>query len=169
MAAPDLVWVNQQGDETPLEGKAGPFSSPRLSPDGNRVILAYRNDATEDLWMHDISRNVTERFVAEPASEWSADWTADGDRVVFTSRRDGPFQLYTKRANGLGDIERVPHSDGVAAILGRDGKLTGSKMDCLLSGSGGGPASDLGSPLPGRGYRPLEDFGGRRHVASMVT
>lgn len=117
-----LVWVNQKGEETPLETKAGPFSHPRLSPDGNRVILAYRNDATEDLWMHDISRSVTERFVAEPASEWSADWTADGDRVVFTSRRDGPFQLFSKRANGLGDIERVAHSEGAATILGRDGK-----------------------------------------------
>jgi hypothetical protein len=117
-----LVWVNQKGEETPLKAKAGPFSSPRLSPDGHRVILAYRNDATEDLWIHDISRSVTERFVAEPASEWSADWTADGERVVFTSRRDGPFQLYSKRANGLGDIERGAHSDGVAAILGRDGK-----------------------------------------------
>jgi serine/threonine protein kinase len=117
-----LVWVNQKGEETPLKAKAGPFSSPRLSPDGNRVILAYRNDATEDLWIHDISRSVTERFVAEPVSEWSADCTADGERVAFTSRRDGPFKLYSKRANGLGDIEPVAHSDGVAAILGRDGK-----------------------------------------------
>jgi Tol biopolymer transport system component len=102
-----LVWVDRQGRETPLKAQPGPYAVARLSPDDRRVVLSYRTDATEDLWMHDIARGVTEPFVAEPASEWSANWMADGERVLFTSRRDGPFRLYLKRANGLGDIEPV--------------------------------------------------------------
>jgi Tol biopolymer transport system component len=68
--------------------------------------------------MHDIARGVTEPFVAEPVSEWAANWTGNGERVLFTSRREGPFRLYTKRANGLGDIEPIWLSDGAASIFG---------------------------------------------------
>jgi Tol biopolymer transport system component len=114
-----LVWVDRQGHETPLKARPGPYAVARLSPDDSRVILSYRTDATEDLWMHDIARGVTEAFVAEPVSEWSADWVADGERVLFTSRRDGPFRLYYKRANGLGDIEPAGEDVGGASIGGR--------------------------------------------------
>ena len=112
-----LVWVDRSGHETPLSAPAGPYAAPRLSPDDSKVILSYRTGATEDIWLHDIARGVTEPFIAEPASEWLGTWTPDGDRVLFTSRRAGPFHLYAKRANGLGDIELVVNN--VARPFGR--------------------------------------------------
>ena len=113
-----LLWVDRQGRETPLNATPGPYTEARLSPDNRRVLLTYRTDATEDIWMHDIARGVTEPFVAEPVSEWSANWTADGERVLFSSRREGPFRLYTKRANGLGGIEATGPAGGVSAVFG---------------------------------------------------
>jgi serine/threonine-protein kinase len=112
-----LVWVNRNGSETPLGARAGPYTAPRLSPDDSKVILSYRTGATEDIWLHDIARGMTEPFMAEPASEWLGTWAPDGDRVLFTSRRAGPFHLYSKRANGLGDIELVV--EHVARPFGR--------------------------------------------------
>jgi eukaryotic-like serine/threonine-protein kinase len=114
-----VVWVDQNGAETPVGAKPGPYAQAWLSPDESRIVLAYRTHATEDLWMYDVGRGVTEPFVAEPVSEWSAGWTPAGDRVLFTSRREGNFRLYAKRANGLGDIEPIGGAVLVASIFGR--------------------------------------------------
>ena len=111
-----LVWVDRRGVETPLPATPGPYVSPRLSPDGQRVLLTYRSDATEDIWLHDVTRGVTEPFIAEPESEWDAAWTADGEHVLFSSRHTGRFHVYATRANGLGQPEQL--IDGVATILG---------------------------------------------------
>jgi eukaryotic-like serine/threonine-protein kinase len=129
-----LVWVNRRGDEEPLKATAGPYAALQLSPDGQKVLLSYRTDASEDIWLHDITRQVTEPFVNEPASEWQSLWTADGERVLFTSRRAGPFHLFAKRANGLGAVEKI--ADDVSIILGRapDGSalITGGDKLWLL-------------------------------------
>ena len=111
-----LVWVDRNGKESPLDAPAGPYASPRISPDGKRIALGYRTDAIEDLWMHDIERKTTEAVVAEPASEWTSAWVADSQRVLFTSRRAGPFNLYSRRANGLGEVEFV--AKGVGTVFG---------------------------------------------------
>jgi eukaryotic-like serine/threonine-protein kinase len=111
-----LVWVDRNGKESPLDAPAGPYASPRISPDGKRIALGYRTDAIEDLWMHDIERRTTEAVAAEPASEWTSAWVPDSQRVLFTSRRAGPFNLYSRRANGLGEVELV--TKGVGTVFG---------------------------------------------------
>ncbi len=111
-----LVWVDRKGNESALEAPAGPYVAPRISPDGKKIALAYRTDAIEDLWVHDLERRTTEAVVAEPASEWLTGWTADSQRVLFTSRRAGPFHLFSRRANGLGEIE--PVADRISVLFG---------------------------------------------------
>ena len=137
--AQTLVWVTRRGDEEPLKATAGPYAALQLSPDGQKVLLSYRSDASEDIWLHDITRQVTEPFVNEPASEWQSLWTADGERVLFTSRRAGPFHLFAKRANGLGAVEKI--ADDVSIILGRapDGSAlitAGDKLGLLTLADG---------------------------------
>ena len=112
-----LVWVDRKGNESALEAPAGPYASPRISPDGKKIVLGYRTEAIEDLWVHDLERKTTEAVAAEPASEWSTGWTGDSQRVLFTSRRAGPFHLFSRRANGLGEIE--PFADRIAVMFGR--------------------------------------------------
>ena len=111
-----LVWVDRNGKESTLEAPAGPYAAPRISPDGKKIALGYRTDATEDLWIHDTERKTTEPLAAERASEWLAAWTADSQRVLFTSRRAGGFNIFSRRANGLGDIE--PFADRIGVVFG---------------------------------------------------
>ena len=111
-----LVWVDRKGNESPLDAPAGPYASPRISPDGKKIALGYRTDATEDLWIHDTERKSTEPLAAERPSEWLAAWTADSQRVLFTSRRAGAFNLFSRRANGLGEIE--PVADRISVLFG---------------------------------------------------
>jgi Tol biopolymer transport system component len=146
-ASRTLVWVDRERRETSLKATPGPYYSARLSPDNARVLLAYRTDATEDIWMHDVARGMTDRFVAEPASEWSANWSGDGERVLFMSRREGPFRLYSKRSNGLGAIEPEGSLPVVSGIYGRGldglGLLVGSELGlCLFT-----PATKAVTPL----------------------
>ena len=128
-----LVWVDRQGRETAITGSPGPYFAPRLSPDSQKIMLSYRTNATEDIWQHDIARQVTEPFVTEAASEWLAVWGADSDRVLFTSRRAGPFHLYAKRVNGLGSVDRI--GSNVSVPFGRtadgSGVIYQSKGDSI--------------------------------------
>src|SRR5207249_3289945 len=38
-------------------------------------------------------------------------WSPQGDRIVFNSHRNGKWGLYTKRADGTGDEEKLLESD----------------------------------------------------------
>lgn len=120
-----LVWVDHNGRETALGALPGPYMEPRLSPDEQKVLLSYRSVTTEDIWLYDVNRQTTDEFLAEPASEWRAFWSADGDRALVMSRREGGFRTYAKRANGLGGVEKIvgdvhePYAltpDGIALI-----------------------------------------------------
>jgi Tol biopolymer transport system component len=110
-----LVWIDR-GKEIEVPVRPGPYLAPRLSPDETKVLLAYRTPDTEDIWIADLARGTAEPFMQEPTSEWLAIWTSDGEAVMFSSRRAGAFNIYTKRANGLGTIEPLgPDSAGQPA------------------------------------------------------
>ena len=38
-------------------------------------------------------------------------WTPDGDRIVFASSRDGALNLYSRAADGTGEVERLTTSE----------------------------------------------------------
>jgi Tol biopolymer transport system component len=47
------------------------------------------------------------RFTLDPAQEVYPLWTPDASRIVFSSQREGPFNLYWKSVNGSGPVERL--------------------------------------------------------------
>ncbi len=54
-----------------------------------------------------------------PADGWPT-WTPDGARIVFSSRRDGPFSLYSMKPDGSG-VHRItspeaPFSDARPSV-----------------------------------------------------
>ncbi len=110
-----LVWVDRTGKETPLDAPPGPYASPRISPDGKRIVLGYRTDAIEDLWLHDIERKTTEPVVAEPASEWTTTWTADSQRVLVhvAARRAVQSVFAARQRPGRGRVCRQGRRDSL--------------------------------------------------------
>ena len=52
-------------------------------------------------------------------------WSPDGSRIIFSSNRDGPFNLYQKPANGVKDEEVLLKSseDKYATSWSRDGRF----------------------------------------------
>jgi serine/threonine-protein kinase len=84
-----LVWVNRMGQETPL--RAAPprrYTEVRLSPDATRVAVTIR-DQENDIWIWELARQMLTRLTFDPGVDESPVWTADGQRIVFSSQRAG--------------------------------------------------------------------------------
>ena len=105
-----LVWVDREGREEVLKVEPRAFSHPRISPDGSRIALALR-DQEEDIWIWDLARETLTRLTFAPGRDSYPVWTLDGQRLVFSSDRDGSQNLYWKAADGTGSVERLTKSE----------------------------------------------------------
>ena len=121
-----LVWVDRQGQATPLIEDRQVYFGPRLSPDGQRVAVEVRSDVNQggDIWIYDIGHGTRMRLTVEGTNQ-SPVWTPDGTRVTFNSIRDGPRDLYWKPADGSGQAEPLLKSENalVPASRSPDGEL----------------------------------------------
>ena len=105
-----LVWVDREGREEVLKVEPRAFSHPRISPDGSRIALALR-DQEEDIWIWDLARETLTRLTFAPGRDSYPVWTLDGQRLVFSSDRDGSQNLYWKATDGTGSVERLTKSE----------------------------------------------------------
>ena len=103
-----LVWVDRQGATERLPLAPRVYRTPRISPDGQQVAVIVRapNSGFQDVWVYDVSRETFTR-VTEEGDNHSVAWMPDGNRVAFTSDRAGPGNVYSKRADGAGTVERL--------------------------------------------------------------
>ena len=102
-----LVWVDRQGNETPLDlQEARTYRTLRLSPDGTRLAVTVR-DENDDVWVSELASGTFRRLTTDPATDSSPLWTADGERVVFASQREGSWGLFSMAWDGAGDAERL--------------------------------------------------------------
>jgi Tol biopolymer transport system component len=121
-----LAWVDRKGQTTGRLGEPADYADVAISPDGSRVLVSALDPltATRDLWMFETARGVRDRVTSEPSDDYAPVWSPGGDRIVFTSVRDGSIDLYERRLDGSG--ERKLDSGGsplgkFAAHLSPDG------------------------------------------------
>ena len=111
----ELVWVDRTGKRIETVGQQGRYGSLEISPDETRVAYTSVDEeanASNDIWIYDLRRNVPTRLTFDPADEGGPLWSPDGQYVYFMSVRDGQFyNIYRKAANGLGDAELVYKTD----------------------------------------------------------
>jgi eukaryotic-like serine/threonine-protein kinase len=103
-----LVWVDRAGRATPVTALRKPYSTPRLSPDGSRIVVTvYAPDGTPDLWIYDVQRGSMTRLTSQGFNT-GANWSPDGKLIAFTARRAGDdFFLPWVMAVDGGDPRRV--------------------------------------------------------------
>jgi dipeptidyl aminopeptidase/acylaminoacyl peptidase len=96
--------VDRQGRVSPLPGVLPDlYRDVRVSPDGARLALATRTDVST----YDFARATLSRLTTDPAEDRSPLWTPDGQRIIFTSRRAGYWELFWRPADGTGTDERL--------------------------------------------------------------
>ncbi|MEQ1732015.1 MAG: hypothetical protein ABL982_26880, partial [Vicinamibacterales bacterium] len=97
--ARQLTWVDRSGV---TQGNIGEPDAtllhPRVSPDGRRIVVARSVQGNQDLWSVDALR--LNRLTFGPAVDTFPVWSPDSTRVVFSSRRSGPLDLYQKVTSG---------------------------------------------------------------------
>ena len=104
-----LVWVDREGREELIAAPPRTYVYPRLSPDGTRLTLDSRDD-DDDVWIWDLVRGGLTRFIDASEANRFGIWTPDGNRIIFSSTRDGSRYLYWRAADGTGTVERLTES-----------------------------------------------------------
>ena len=105
-----MVWVDRQGREALLSAPPAPYESPRISPDGRYVAVDVVESETSYVMVYDLQRDTPTRLTVGPGFNRYPVWSPDGQRVLFTSNRDGRHNIYSKAANGTGPVERLTTS-----------------------------------------------------------
>ena len=105
-----LTWVDRSSQVQPLALPVRAYLSPRISPDGHRVVLWTQGD--RNVWVYDLARGMLTRLTSEGRNA-RAIWTPDGTRVTFGSSTGGNENIFWKPADGSGPAERLATSDSL--------------------------------------------------------
>lgn len=98
-----LTWVNRAGQTLSTLGKKGFYQSPRLSPDGKRIVLIRVDpDSTSfrDIWTYELDRQNLSRFTFGPREYWSPLWSSDGRFIFFGSNIAGTGNIFRQSTEG---------------------------------------------------------------------
>ncbi len=185
-----LLWFDRSGKQIGTLGDPAAYSALELSPDGKRASVIIPDDAGKgsDIWIYDVARGLRTRFTFGPANTYNSNWSPDGSRIVFDSRRKGSSDLYVKASSGAGmeepllqdNLNKYPDSwspDGKFVLYESSGPsrtsdlfvlpLTGDRKPFQILGSQFG-GNDMGQISPdGRwvAYRSSESGRNEIYVA----
>ena len=119
------VWRDQSGGSVPLPMPAEEYSDPRVSPDGRQVAMSVRHTLSRQVVVQTTGSPSPVRLVSDAADVMPL-WAPDGRHLVFASDADrGIYNLYWRRADGVGTVERLtrsPHAQHPSS-LSPDGRL----------------------------------------------
>jgi serine/threonine protein kinase/Tol biopolymer transport system component len=122
-----LTWVDRTGKRLGTVGPPGRYANIELSSDGTQVAMEVLDPRTytKDIWTMDLARGVLTQVTFDPNNETFPIWSPDGRWIMFGSDREGGWQLYERRADGVGGDERVANMPGavVPQNWAPDGRL----------------------------------------------
>jgi TolB protein len=86
-------------------------SSPRFSPNGQRIVLSLQQGGNANLYAMDLGSRSTTRLTSTGAIDTSPSYSPDGSQIVFESDRGGGQQIYVMPAGG-GEGRRLSFGQG---------------------------------------------------------
>jgi Tol biopolymer transport system component len=110
-----LTWYDRMGRPDGHVGPVGIYGNVDISPSGDRAAVDNTINGNRDIWVIDLKRDVPSRITVDPAPEWSASWSPDGERLAYVSNRGNLNQIYEKASTGAG-TETLLSTDGASAI-----------------------------------------------------
>jgi dipeptidyl aminopeptidase/acylaminoacyl peptidase len=113
MAKSTLTWIDREGNEQPASVHERSFARFDISPAGTHVAvgITHASSDQEDIWILELQRDTLTRLTFDEARDTNPVWSPDGEWVTFASDRNGTMNLYRKRANGTGEVERLTTSE----------------------------------------------------------
>jgi Tol biopolymer transport system component len=110
-----LTWVNRSGKAESTIGGTGNFRTPVISPDGQRVSVARKDNAfvTSDIYVIDLVRGNESRFTFSDGEDNFSAWSLDNKYICWTSNRGTGYQILRKASSGTGEEELLATSDSM--------------------------------------------------------
>jgi dipeptidyl aminopeptidase/acylaminoacyl peptidase len=122
-----LVWFDRSGTPLGNVGASGAFHQPALSPDGKTVAVQRIDPETQDsdIWAIDTARGAESRITSYGNLNFNPVWSSDGTRIVFSSARLTPPNLYQTTLTAAGGEQLLLKSTFVdhATDWSRDGRF----------------------------------------------
>ena len=110
--ASSIDWLTRDGKTSVLRPTKADWTSPKFSPDGEKLALDISDGKQSDIWVYEWARDMLTQLTFDPSQEQGPVWTPDGQRVLFSSDRGKPgvTNLYLINADGTGDLRRLTDS-----------------------------------------------------------
>ena len=93
-----LTWVDRGGREEVVPAEARAYRHPRVSPDGQRLVIEVLEFDDTNIWVGD-RRGTFTPLTLEEGDDSSPIWSSDGSRIAFSSARSGGG-LFSRAASG---------------------------------------------------------------------
>jgi len=107
-----VVWRDRAGE---MIGEVGApqvgIRGPRVSPDGKHVAVTAFDAGGTDVWLHQDGNANNRRVTTHEGDDGWPVWSPDGERIVFSSGRNGAPGLFVRAASGTGRAELLFQSE----------------------------------------------------------
>jgi Tol biopolymer transport system component len=103
----DVALVDRKGTVEKLKVPAGSYEALRLSPDGKQLALGVADDRGANIWIYEMSGASSLRQLTFGGRNRAPVWTADGQRIVFQSDREGDLGIFWQLADGTDTAQRL--------------------------------------------------------------
>ena len=97
-----------------LSEKGVRYDQPRLSPDGEHVLLDSDRDGNSEIYIMQANGKGLRQLTHDPGVDTAPVWSPDGQWIAFASDRKGDFNIYIVRPDGS-DLRQL--TDDPAADL----------------------------------------------------
>ncbi|HTD51681.1 MAG TPA: protein kinase [Thermoanaerobaculia bacterium] len=127
--ASQLLWLDRGGRPLGSVGEPAIFLSPRLSPDGRRVVADVFDPArnASEIWLFNADGGGAAKFVFGTGNHSNPVWSADGKRVAFSSDRKAKGvrpDIWIKPVDGGAEQTLLENSNNnIVEDWSRDGRF----------------------------------------------
>jgi len=101
-----VQWLDAAGMTQPLLAKPGPYATPHLSPDGQRLALMMTAGSNSDIWIYEWQRDTMTRLTFGGGSNINPVWSPDGRYIVF----EAGGSMFWTRSDGAGQPQPLTQS-----------------------------------------------------------
>jgi len=109
-----LTWRDRSGRAVGTIGRPQPeIGALTLSPDGSRVAVAAVENKNRDIWVHEVASGLKTRLTFHSSTDQKPVWSPSGASLAFGSLRNGTGDIFTKAADGAGEVQELLSTAGL--------------------------------------------------------